>query len=198
MSVAELGGPGLGGLLVQALTAPYALVVDAASFLASVFSLAGIKHREPEPEPEDRPPMLPAIRGGFRFTFSNPYLRAIAGEAATFNLFEQTIMTVFVVYAIRRLHFSPGLLGLVISVGAAGALVGSVVAGRLDRRFGIGPTIVGSMVISCLTPLLIALPADRGAGSVIALGAIFFVWAAASRSRTCSSSACARQSRPSA
>jgi MFS family permease len=175
-SIAELGGPGLGGLLVQVLSAPYALVADALSFVASIFSLSAIKHREPEPDRETRPPMLDGIRAGFRFTFGNAYLRAIAGEAATFNLFEQTILTAFVVYAIRWLHFSPGLLGLVISIGAAGALAGSLIAGRLDRRFGFGRTTIGSMAVACLTPLPIALPAGGGAATVIALGAIFFVW----------------------
>ena len=174
-SAAELGGPGIGGLLVQALTAPYALVADALSFLASTSSLLRIEHREPEPHGERRPPIGSSIRDGFRFTFSNPYLRAIAGEAATFNLFEQTILTVFVVYAIRRLHFSPGLLGLVLSLGGGGALLGALIAGRIDRRFGLGRTIVGSMVIACLTPLLIAAPTGRGAATLIALGAIFFV-----------------------
>ena len=178
-SAAELGGPGIGGLLVQALTAPYALVADALSFLASTSSLLRIEHREPEPHGERRPPIGSSIRDGFRFTFSNPYLRAIAGEAATFNLFEQTILTVFVVYAIRRLHFSPGLLGLVLSLGGGGALLGALIAGRIDRRFGLGRTIVGSMVIACLTPLLIAAPTGRGAATLIALDAIFFVWGCA-------------------
>jgi MFS family permease len=178
-SVAELGGPGLGGLLVQALTAPYALVADAFSFVASIVSLGAIKHREPEPEREAQPALLPAIRAGFRFTFGNPYLRAILGEAATFNLFEQTILTAFVVYAIRQVHLSPGLLGLVVSTGAAGALAGSLVAGRLERRFGFGATTIGSMAVACLTPLLIALPAGGGAPTVTALAAIFFMWGSA-------------------
>ena len=178
-SAAELGGPGIGGLLVQALTAPYALLADALSFLASTSSLLRIEHREPEPHGERRPPIGSSIRDGFRFTFSNPYLRAIAGEAATFNLFEQTILTVFVVYAIRRLHFSPGLLGLVLSLGGGGALLGALIAGRIDRRFGLGRTIVGSMVIACLTPVLIAAPTGRGAATLIALDAIFFVWGCA-------------------
>ena len=81
------------GGLVQALTAPFALAVDAASYLISVLSLSSIEHREPKPEPGECPHLLPAIRSGFRFTLGNAYLRAIAGKAATFNLFEQTILT---------------------------------------------------------------------------------------------------------
>jgi MFS family permease len=178
-SAAELGGPGLGGLLVEALTAPYALVVDSASFLVSVVSLAAIRRREPEPQVASRPPLLRSIGEGFRFAFANPFLRAIAGEAAVFNLFEQTIMTAFVVYAIRELNLSPGVLGLVISTGAAGALAGSVIAARLARRFGFGATIFGSMVVACFVPLLIALPHGRGAATVVALAAIFCFWGGA-------------------
>jgi MFS family permease len=178
-SAAELGGPGLGGLLVQAVTAPYTLAVDAVSFLASIGSLVAIRHREPQPTGDSRLPMLTAIHGGFRFIFGNPYLRAIAGEAATFNLFEQTILTAFVVYAIRELHFAPGVLGLIISTGAAGAFVGSVLAGPFCRRWGFGGATVGSMVIACLTPLLIAVPAGRTPVTVLALAGVFFVWGGA-------------------
>jgi MFS family permease len=178
-SAAELGGPGLGGLIVQAASAPSALLVDGASFLVSLTSLAAIRQREPRPGAEGRPPLLPAIVAGFRFTFGNTYLRAIAAEAATFNLFEQTIMTAFLVYAIRELHFSPGLLGLVISAGAAGALLGSLMAGRLGRRLGLGATIVGAMVVACSVPLLIALPSGRSGGSIGALAAVFCVWGGA-------------------
>jgi MFS family permease len=178
-SAAELGGPGLGGLLVQALGAPYALVADAVSYAVSIFSVSAIRDREPEPVREGRPPLVSAIRAGFAFTFRNPYLRAIAGEAATFNLFEQAILTVFVVYAIRRLDFSPGLLGLVISTGAAGALAGSLLAGRLDHRLGFGRATVASMVVACVIPLLIALPAGGRAPTATALAAVFFVWGAA-------------------
>jgi MFS family permease len=177
-SAAELGGPGLGGLLVQALTAPYALMVDAASYLVSIVSLVLIKQHEPEPPHDERPPLVAAVRSGFRFTFRNAYLRAIAGEAATYNLFEQTILTAFVVYAIRQLHFSAGLLGVVISTGAAGGLAGAFVSGRLERRFGFGRTTVGSMVVGCVVPLLIAVPAGSRWATAGALMIVFFVWGA--------------------
>jgi MFS family permease len=178
-SVAELGGPGLGGLLVQALSAPYALIADAASFLVSVLSLATIEKQEPARLSTARAPLLREIGDGFRFTFANPYLRAIAGEAATFNLFEQTIMTAFVVYAIRDLELAPGILGLVLSTGAGGALAGSLVASRLSRRFGLGAAIVGSMSLACLVPLTIALPAANGTPTVLALALIFSLWGGA-------------------
>jgi MFS family permease len=176
-SAAEVGGPGVGGILVGLVTAPFALLLDAISFLFSAAVLSRIRAREPEPSgAEERSPTWPAIREGFRFTFADRYLRPIAGEAATFNLFEQTIMTVFVIYAVRELQLSAGLLGLIISIGAAGALVGAVAAPYPERRFGLGPTIVGSMLVACTVPL--ALPLVTGSRAVVVplLGLTFFVW----------------------
>jgi MFS family permease len=175
-SAAEVGGPGVGGLLVQLVTAPFALLIDAFSFLFSAIVLSTIRAQEPEPATIERSPAWAAIREGFRFTFANRYLRPIAGEAATFNLFEQTIMTIFVIYAVRELELSAGLLGLIISIGAAGAFIGAVVARYPERRFGLGPTIVGSMLIGCTVPL--ALPLITGSRPLIVplFGLTFFVW----------------------
>jgi hypothetical protein len=175
-SAAEVGGPGVGGLLVQLVTAPFALLIDAFSFLFSAIVLSTIRAQEPEPATIERSPAWAAIREGFRFTFANRYLRPIAGEAATFNLFEQTIMTIFVIYAVRELDLSAGLLGLIISIGAVGALIGAVVARYPERRFGLGPTIVGSMLIGCTVPL--ALPLITGSKPLIVplFGLTFFVW----------------------
>lgn len=176
-SAAEVGGPGVGGLLVQLVTAPYALVVDAASFLVSGALLSSIRHDEPTPQrANDGERMWTAIRDGFKFTFSNRYLRPIAGEAATFNLFEQVTMTVFVIYAVRELGLTAGLLGLIISAGGAGAFVGAATAPYPARRYGVGPTTTAAMVVACLVPL--ALPAVAGARATIValLALIFFVW----------------------
>lgn len=176
-SAAEVGGPGLGGLLVSLLTAPYALLVDAVSYLVSVATLASIKRREPEPEKDrDEPPTFAAIRDGFAFTFGNRYLRPIAGEAATFNLFEQAILTVFVIYAVRELDLSAGLLGAVISTGAGGALLGSIIAAYPVSRIGLGPTIVGSMVLACTAPLLIPIADGPRLVLVPLLMLAFFVY----------------------
>ena len=85
-------------------------------------------------------------------------------------------MTIFVIYAVRELDLSAGLLGLIISIGAAGAFVGAVAAPYPERRFGLGPTIVGSMLVACTVPL--ALPLITGATPVIVplFALTFFVW----------------------
>lgn len=90
-SVAQVGGPSLGGLLVQVATAPYALLVDAISFVVSAVSLLSIRVEEPKPEPEPDTAVrgsLGRIREGLSITYRNPFLRAFAGVAAFYNLFE--------------------------------------------------------------------------------------------------------------
>jgi MFS family permease len=159
-SVAEVGGPGLGGLLVQALTAPVALLLDAASYLVSALSVGRIRRPEPPPAlPERRAPLREEVSDGLRLVFANPYLRAIAGEGFTYNFFTQFVETLFVLYAVRQLGFSPGLVGGVIAVGSIGGLVGSVTAARVAARMRFGPAIFIGMAVACAGPILLPLVA---------------------------------------
>lgn len=161
-SIAQVGGPSLGGFLVQLLTAPAALAADAFSFAVSAASLAWIRTREPTPRPSAAEGgSLRRIRAGLAFTYANPYLRALIGTAGSYNLFEQWVMTLFMLYAVRRLGLSAGLIGAVLSAGAAGALAGSLIAGPVTRRIGAGPAVVASVVIECVAFLAVPLaPAD--------------------------------------
>lgn len=172
-SAAEIGGPGIGGVLVQAFGAPYALLLDAVSYVASALGLGAVRQREPVPTP-DTTALRTQIAEGFRFTFANPYLRAFAGEAASYNLCWQVVQTVLVLFAVQRLHLSAALLGLVLSVGAVGALLGAVFTGRVADRIGLGRTLVGAAVIGDLAPLVLPVT-PPGRAAVILLGAAFFV-----------------------
>ena len=159
-SSAEIGGPALGGFLVQLLTAPFAILVDAASFLISLGSLLLIRAKEPglvSAPNGGRRKLWDEIRSGLRYTFGNPSLRAIGLEAATYNLFETLILTLFMVYAVRQLGVSSSTLGLMLAAGSVGALLGSLVAQVIERRWGFGPTLIASMVLACTAFLLIPL-----------------------------------------
>ena len=103
-SAAQLGGPGLGGLTVQILTAPYAVLADAISFLASGIFLLGIRKAEPIPEREEgapRPSMLREAREGLGYVLGHRYLRAIAGTTGISNFATSFAFAVFLVYAVR-------------------------------------------------------------------------------------------------
>lgn len=156
-SAAQVAGPGLGGALVAALTAPYAIVLDAASFLASALLLGTIRRREPPPEPAPHPSLVKELGEGVRFLVGHPYWRAIAATTGSANFFNTVGFSIVLVYAVRRLHLSPELIGLVLTLGSLGGLGAALCVRALARRLGIGPTIVGAAVL--FGPPLLLVPA---------------------------------------
>jgi len=137
-----VGGPGLGGALVQAFTAPVALLVDGLSFLVSAFSLTRISPEEPPTEPAERG----HLRAGASYIRHSPVIRASLLGTATINFFNFVFQALVILYANKYLHIQPGALGAVIAVAAIGAVIGSVVTGRIGKRIGIGP----AFVLGCL------------------------------------------------
>jgi MFS family permease len=175
-SVAEIGGPGLGGLLVTALTAPIAVVVDAVSFLVSAFAVARIRRREPAPVVGPRRRRVRAeVAEGFRETFRNRYLLAFAGEAATYNVAWSAIDALLVLWAVRELGLTAATLGLLLSVGSVGALLGALLTDRLARRIGVGRAMWASAVVSNAGVLLIPAAAGDPALVLGVLGLAFFL-----------------------
>jgi MFS family permease len=176
-SAAEMGGPGLAGLLISIVGAPVALAVDAASYIVSAISLIGIARREPPPAPDPAGGrhVIAEIREGLQVTFGSPLLRAVAAEAATYNGLYQMIEVLVLLYFTRELGLDPTTIGLLFAVGAVGALLGSLVAGKLAARFGLGRTIAGSMVLGCAAPLLLPLASGPPLVSGALIAASFFV-----------------------
>jgi len=146
-AAAQVGGPGLGGALVGALTAPYAILVDAVSFLASALLLIAIRRREPAPAPTAHPNLRRELREGLRYLLGHRYWRAIAATTGSSNFFNTLGFSIVLVYAVRRLHLSPELIGLVLTLGSLGGLAAALVVGPVSRRLGVGPTIAGSAVL---------------------------------------------------
>ena len=158
-SVAQITGPGVAGVLVQLFTAPLAVAVDAASFLASVLFLLFI--RAPEPPPvrhADAPNSIwGELREGLAVVLGNPLLRSIAGCTGTSNLFSNAMFAVYVLYLTRELNIPPALLGLILAAAGPGALLGALIAGRVAARFGLGTTIIASSLIGATANLLVPL-----------------------------------------
>ena len=173
-STAAVGGPGLGGILVQLLTAPGALLFDAGSFVVAATSLVAIRRREPPVEREPARRLRAEVREGLGFVFGNPYLRAFAGEAAMFNLFLNAMMTALLVYAVRVLDMGAGVLGAVIASGAVGTLLGSLAARRIERRLTLGRAILWAMFLGTWPFLLVPLASGPGVGSLTILTIAFF------------------------
>lgn len=167
-SVAQIAGPGLGGGLVQLITAPMAVLVDALSFVASVISLLMIRLPEPPPvgrDGKDAGSMWSELREGLEVVLGNPLLRSIAGCTGTSNLFGNAMMAVYLLYLTRELGLQPAAIGLILALAGPGALLGAIMAGGLAKRFGLGRAIIGSIVIYGLANLLI--PFARGPAVVI-------------------------------
>jgi MFS family permease len=159
-SVAQIAGPGVAGALVQLITAPLAVLVDAVSFVASVISLLLIQ--SPEPPPPVRSDgkhgsMWSELREGLGVVLGNPLLRSIAGCTGTSNLFGNAVQAVYLLYVTRELGLPPAVVGLIFALGGPGALLGAMLAGPLARRFGLGRTIIGSIAIGAISNLLIPL-----------------------------------------
>jgi MFS family permease len=153
VSVAQVAGPSLSGGLIAAITAPYAIVADAVSFVISTIFMVRMRHREELPERaagEAHPKMWPQVKEGLQWVVGNRYLRPIAGCTGTSNFFGQILFAVFVLYAVRVLHLSALVLGAVFAVGSLGSIAGALAANRLRKRLGVGPAIVAYAVIfSC-------------------------------------------------
>jgi MFS family permease len=147
-SGAQLVGPGMAGVLVEALTAPVAILADAASYLGSVLFLLLIGKKEPPVEPPEAPPrMLAQIREGLRYVLGHSQLRPIITCTALLNLASGLNFAVLLLFAVRSLDLSPGVIGAVLTLGNLGFLAGAFAAGRIGRRLGVGPTVIGAGVL---------------------------------------------------
>jgi MFS family permease len=153
-SVAQIGGPGVGGLLVQAVTAPVALLADAVSFLVSGLALAGIRTRERAPAASGAR-ALSQLREGLAFSIRNRLVLTLLGTAAICNFFLQWIMVLFTLFCVRDLRLGAGMIGLILAIGAVGGLAGSAVTTPLTRRFGLGPVTLWTVAGECAALMLL-------------------------------------------
>ena len=157
-SLAEIGGPGLGGALVQLIGAPLAILVDAISFVVSAVSLALIRSHEPlRPARTSAMPMRAEIAEGLRLVRRHPVLLPLTLRSVIAHVAGSFYGVLYTIYLIGELHLSPLLLGVVVSAGGVGSLVGSFFAARVIARFGFGRALIGTAtgasVIGVLTPL---------------------------------------------
>ena len=191
-SASFLAGPAIGGVMVQVLTAPVAVLADALSFLASAFLVGRIRisvsnpenrstetlsgpgeidgRRELEAEPPTRTePGGRRVLEGLWFLARHPYLRASLASAATVNFFSFIGSTLLVLFASRTLGMSAGLIGLAFGLGATGGLLGALVAPRLAGRYGVG---IVAIFGAFLYPASFALPAVAGGPTALAAGVL--------------------------
>jgi predicted MFS family arabinose efflux permease len=157
-SVATVVGPSLGGLLVQLLSAPVAVAIDAVSFVVAAFGLVAIRKPEPPPVPRhERGPILAEIREGLMTILGDRRLRLIMTCGAVHNFFANgMIAALYVLYAVRAIGLNPAELGLVLAAGGPGVLLGAVLASRVPRWVGLGPAIAHMQTLTGISRLMVA------------------------------------------
>ncbi len=157
-SLAEIGGPGLAGGLVQLIGAPFAILVDAFSFVVSAISLILIRSPEPPRPTRTLPtPMRREIVEGLQLVRRHPILVPLTLRSVIAHVAGSFYGVLYTIYLIQDLHLDPFLLGVVVSAGGVGSLVGSFFAARVIARFGLGPALIGTAtgasIVGVLTPL---------------------------------------------
>ncbi len=174
-SAAQIGGQGVGGAIIGLVTAPFAVLADALSFLVSAILILLVRKPERTParnvdaETGRGRSMRTEIAEGLRYVLGNRYLRNIAASTGSSNLFSSLMFSIFLVYVFRTLGLSPLTIGLVSGLSNVGFLVGAVIAGRVATRLGVGRAIVGSALLAGVAGLLIPLAPE----SAVAIPFIF-------------------------
>ncbi|MCU1615859.1 MAG: Major facilitator superfamily permease [Frankiales bacterium] len=163
-AVAQVAGPGLTGVLLRVVSAPVLIAVDAVSFLASALFIGRIRTADVVPDRAARRPLRVEIAEGLSFVVRHPLLRRIVACTGTSNLFSSITYTLLVLYALRTLHLSQSTLGLVLSAGAVGGLLGAVTAAPFARLVGEGRAIPLSVLLllpfaACAPLAVLAAPA---------------------------------------
>ncbi|MFD3941705.1 MFS transporter [Streptomyces sp. NPDC058579] len=159
-SAADVAGPGLAGVLIGALTAPVALIVNAFSYLVSLVSLLLIRTPEPRPQPPAARRHVPTeLRDGLRWVLKNPVLRSLALIGFCCNFSMIAVWTMFLLYGTHDLRLSPTTLGGVFATASVGGLIGAAISRRVIRRFRLGLAYLVSQSAVLAGPTLIVLAA---------------------------------------
>ncbi|MBA3822269.1 MAG: MFS transporter [Ktedonobacterales bacterium] len=166
-SSAKIAGPGIAGLLVQFLTAPCAIAIDAVSFAVAGLSTMATPAHEPLPPPlEERRPLLHEIRSGLTYTFRHTHLRALTAMSGIYNLAEQIILTLWLLYAHHH-GVAPVWMGAILAMGSCGALLGAVLSATLLQRWRIQTAL--RLAISISVAGLLCIPLAVGTPTSISL-----------------------------
>ena len=166
-SISEIGAFGIGGWLVQLLSGPGAILIDAVSFLLSAVLLRSVAVTETMPDTKTRARIRQEILAGLGYIWRQPLLRATA-VASTAGWFGFSIFGALIsLFALKELGFEAGPLAMIYAAGGVSSLAGSLLARRVTRALGVGPAMIAGLLAAGL--LLIPLAAARGHGALAAV-----------------------------
>lgn len=150
-SASEFMAFGVSGFLVQLLTAPIAIALDALSFLVSALLLGSIDRAEkPPPTKAEREPVIDEIRDGLRIVIHDPVLRAFAGAQMALSALWGIFGAIWFLFVLEELELGPAVLGVVAGIGGFSSFIGAVAASRATRRWGIGRVAIWAMVLCAI------------------------------------------------
>ena len=170
-------GPGLGGLMVELLGAPMAVLADASTYFLSAICLFKIKYQEIRAR-HRRGNILQQIADGFRYVGEEQHIRSLVCLITANNFFQNALMAILVLYATRDLSIRPGVFGMTVSFGGIGAVMGAFGAERLGRWFGPGPFVIWSTILAALAAFFFPLVNTGNLAGVIGLAIAYFVLSA--------------------
>jgi MFS family permease len=165
-----LVGPGLAGGLIQLVTAPFAIVLDALTFFASALMLRRIRIAHDVPIPGPRPSVTTEIHEGLKLVWNNRTLLALAWLTGLWQILHHMQIAVLILFATRELGLSAGAIGLTYVFGGVGCVIASALAQRLSARFGVGPIIVHGLALTALGWQMFGLISGPVWWATIALG----------------------------
>lgn len=165
-SAAEISAFGIVGWLVQVFTAPVAIAIDAVTFLISALFVGSVRSQEIKSDRHQAPGAIwHEMLDGVRLLAGDRSLRAIGLSVAAMEASYGLTSTVYTLYVLRELGLAPGPLGLIYAVGGISALIGSLLAPRLNRRLGIGRSMALGLVLGAIGTALLPLARGLGAAS---------------------------------
>ena len=157
-SAAEFTAFGISGFLVQLLSAPLAIFIDAISFIVSALLLGSIRRPEPPPPPKaDREPVLGEIREGLAIIARDPIIRAFTLASMAMATLWGVFGAIWILFAVDELGLGPAAIGIIAGFGGLSSLVGAVIAERVTRRLGVGRAAIASMLVASVGFALIPL-----------------------------------------
>jgi MFS family permease len=191
---ASVAGPGLAGLLIGALGAPYAMAADAVSYISSSAFLSRLRAAETTAPREGRQPLRAEIREGLAYVFGNPIIRPTVAFTSVANVFNSVLFAVVLLFAVRHLGLSARQVGLVFMLANVGSLSGALATPRLQRRFGLGRV----MLVTAFSGwALLLLPFATGAFRIPMLAGGMLVWGTAAVIHNATSAALGQATTPS-
>ncbi|GAA0357230.1 MFS transporter [Bacillus horti] len=165
-AVAETSGPAVAGMLIAVLSAPFALLANAGTYLFSGFVMASIKHSTRQEAPQ-KVSFKEQIKDGLRWVYHHRYLKTLALNTHAWFLFHSMIGAILVTFALTELGFSASTFGFVMTAAGVGALLGTTLSTRLNLRWGIGRSMAIARLLYCPAVIIMVLAPSAEQGNLL-------------------------------